>query len=139
ALPICPVPMQTILQAMENHPDAQLLVLTSCTYDGLRYDLKSIVEAAHARNIKVLIDEAWFSHARFHPDLRPTALEAGADYATQSMHKTLSAFSQAAMIHVNDPGFREHIFRENFNMHTSTSPMYSLIASLDVGGKQPGM
>ncbi|MCA3226733.1 MAG: aminotransferase class I/II-fold pyridoxal phosphate-dependent enzyme [Burkholderiales bacterium] len=131
-----PVPKKTILQAIEEHPDAQLLVLTSCTYDGLRYDLKSICEAAHARNIKVLIDEAWFSHARFHPDLRPTALEAGADYVTQSAHKTLSAFSQAAFIHVNDPGFKEHLFRENFNMHTSTSPMYSLIASLDVGRKQ---
>ncbi len=134
-----PVPMRTVLRAIEQHPDAQLLVLTSCTYDGLRYDLKPIVDAAHARNIKVLIDEAWFSHARFHPDLRPTALEAGADYATQSAHKTLSAFSQAAFIHVNDPAFKEHIFRENFNMHTSTSPMYSMIASLDVGRKQAVM
>ena len=134
-----PVPRATILRAIGEHPDAQLLVLTSCTYDGLRYDLKPVIDAAHASGIKVLIDEAWFSHARFHPDLRPTALEAGADYVTQSMHKTLSAFSQAAMIHVNDPGFREHIFRENFNMHTSTSPMYSLIASLDVGRKQAVM
>jgi arginine decarboxylase len=134
-----PVPMQTILHAIDEHPDSQLLVLTSCTYDGLRYDLRPIIEAAHARGIRVLIDEAWYSHARFHPDLRPTALESGADYVTQSAHKTLSAFSQAAMIHVNDPGFREHIFRENFNMHTSTSPMYSLIASLDVGRKQAVM
>jgi arginine decarboxylase len=131
-----PVPKKTILRAIEDHPDAQLLVLTSCTYDGLRYDLRPIVEAAHAHNIKVLIDEAWFSHARFHPDLRPTALEAGADYVTQSAHKTLSAFSQAALIHVNDAGFKEHLFRENFNMHTSTSPMYSMIASLDVSRKQ---
>src|SRR5207249_4509729 len=69
----------------------------------------------------------------------PTALEAGADYATQSTHKVLSAFSQASMIHVNDPGFNEHLFRENFNMHTSTSPQYAMIASLDVGRKQAVM
>ncbi len=131
-----PVPTKTILAAIEAHPDAQLLVLTSCTYDGLRYDLKPIIDAAHARGVKVLIDEAWFAHARFHPALRPTALESGADYATQSAHKTLSALSQAAYIHVNDPAFDEHIFRENFNMHTSTSPMYSMIASLDVSRKQ---
>jgi arginine decarboxylase len=134
-----PVPKKTILAAIEEHPDAELLVLTSCTYDGLRYDLKPIIEAAHARDIKVLIDEAWYAHARFHPALRPTALEAGADYATQSAHKTLSALSQAAYIHVNDPTFNEHIFRENFNMHTSTSPMYSMIASLDVSRKQAVM
>lgn len=131
-----PVPKKTIFQAIEQHGDAQALILTSCTYDGLRYDLPPIIKAAHAKGIKVIIDEAWYGFARFHPEFRPTALEAGADYATQSTHKVLSAFSQASMIHVNDPEFNEHIFRENFNMHTSTSPQYTMIASLDVARKQ---
>src|SRR5262245_53755818 len=134
-----PVPKKLLLQQIKNHPDAQALILTSCTYDGLRYDLAPIVEAAHRNGTKVIIDEAWYGFARFHPEFRPTALEAGADYATQSTHKVLSAFSQASMIHVNDPGFREHLFRENFNMHTSTSPQYGLIASLDIGRKQAVM
>jgi arginine decarboxylase len=134
-----PVPKKTLLQAIRRHPDAEALILTSCTYDGLRYDLQPIIEAAHAHSIKVIIDEAWYGFARFHPEFRPTALEAGADYATQSTHKVLSAFSQASMIHVNDPDFREHLFRENFNMHTSTSPQYGLIASLDVARKQAVM
>jgi arginine decarboxylase len=134
-----PVPKKILLREIKKHPDAQALILTSCTYDGLRYDLEPIVKAAHANGTKVIIDEAWYGFARFHPEFRPTALEAGADYATQSTHKVLSAFSQASMIHVNDPGFREHLFRENFNMHTSTSPQYGLIASLDVGRKQAVM
>jgi arginine decarboxylase len=134
-----PVPKKTLLREIRKHPDAQALILTSCTYDGLRYDLAPIVEAAHKTGIKVIIDEAWYGFARFHPEFRPTALEAGADYATQSTHKVLSAFSQASMIHINDPGFREHLFRENFNMHTSTSPQYGLIASLDVARKQASM
>jgi arginine decarboxylase len=131
-----PVPKQTLFDAIEQHADAEALILTSCTYDGLRYDLPPIIKAAHARGIKVIIDEAWYGFARFHPAFRPTALEAGADYATQSTHKVLSAFSQSSMIHVNDPDFNEHLFRENFNMHTSTSPQYSMIASLDVARKQ---
>jgi arginine decarboxylase len=134
-----PVPKKELLKSIKQHPDAQALILTSCTYDGLRYDLKPIIEAAHAKDIKVIIDEAWYGFARFHPEFRPTALEAGADYATQSTHKVLSAFSQASMIHVNDREFREHLFRENFNMHTSTSPQYGLIASLDVARKQAVM
>ncbi|MEW6687786.1 MAG: aminotransferase class I/II-fold pyridoxal phosphate-dependent enzyme [Pseudomonadota bacterium] len=134
-----PVPKKSLLKAIRSHPDAQALIVTSCTYDGLRYDLAPIVEAAHKRGIKVIVDEAWYGFARFHPEFRPTALEAGADYATQSTHKVLSAFSQAAMIHVNDPSFNEHLFRENFNMHTSTSPQYGLIASLDVARKQAVM
>jgi arginine decarboxylase len=134
-----PIPQKTLLKAIEEHDDAEALVLTSCTYDGLRYDLAPIIEAAHAKRIKVVVDEAWYGFARFHPAFRPTAIEAGADYATQSTHKVLSAFSQASMIHVNDPDFNEHIFRENFNMHTSTSPQYSMIASLDVARKQAVM
>ena len=134
-----PVPQATIRAAIEAHPEAKVLILTSCTYDGLRYDLKPIIALAHAAGIKVIVDEAWYGHARFHPELRPTALECGADYATQSTHKVLSAFSQASMIHVNDPGFDEHLFRENFNMHASTSPQYTLIASLDVARKQAVM
>src|SRR2546427_2728890 len=134
-----PVPKKTLLNAINKHPKAQALILTSCTYDGLRYDLAPIVEAAHAKGIKVIIDEAWYGFARFHPEFRPTALEAGADYATQSTHKVLSAFSQASMIHINDPDFKQHLFRENFNMHTSTSPQYGLIASLDVARKQAVM
>ncbi|MEK6594952.1 MAG: aminotransferase class I/II-fold pyridoxal phosphate-dependent enzyme, partial [Pseudomonadota bacterium] len=131
-----PVPKQTIFEAIETHDDAQALILTNCTYDGLRYDLPPIIQAAHAKGIKVIIDEAWYGFARFHPAFRPTALEAGADYATQSTHKVLSAFSQSSMIHVNDPDFNEHLFRENFNKHTSTSPQYSMIASLDIARKQ---
>ncbi|AXE31453.1 ornithine decarboxylase [Chromobacterium phragmitis] len=134
-----PVPKATIFQAIDDNPDARVLILTSCTYDGLRYDLKPIIEAAHERGIKVIVDEAWYGFARFHPAFRPTALESGADYVTQSTHKVLSAFSQASMIHVNDPRFDEHLFRENFNMHASTSPQYSLIASLDVARKQAVM
>jgi arginine decarboxylase len=134
-----PVPKATLFAAIEAHPAARALILTSCTYDGLRYDLAPIVEAAHRAGIKVIVDEAWYGFARFHPAFRPTALEAGADYVTQSTHKVLSAFSQASMIHVNDPGFDEHLFRENFNMHASTSPQYALIASLDVARKQAVM
>jgi arginine decarboxylase len=134
-----PVPRATLLKAIAQHPETKVLILTSCTYDGLRYDLAPIIEAAHAAGIKVIVDEAWYAHARFHPELRPTALECGADYVTQSTHKVLSAFSQASMIHVNDPAFDEHLFRENFNMHASTSPQYNLIASLDVARKQAVM
>lgn len=134
-----PVPRQRIEQAIAEHPDARLLVLTSCTYDGFYYDLEPIIELAHSHGMKVLIDEAWYAHGRFHPALRPSAVDSGADYVTQSTHKMLSAFSQASMIHVNDPAFDEHRFRENLNMHTSTSPQYAMIASLDVARKQMSM
>ena len=131
-----PVPKKRIFACLEANPDAKLLILTSCTYDGLRYDLRPIIDRAHELGIKVLIDEAWYAFGRFHPIFRPTALECGADFVSQSTHKTLSALSQAAMIHVNDPEFDRHAFREAFNMFASTSPQYAIIASLDCARKQ---
>ena len=131
-----PVPLQAILAAIAAHPYAKAIILTSSTYDGLCYDLKPIIQAAHEHGMKVIIDEAWYGFARFHPAFRPTALELGADYVTQSTHKTLSAFSQASMVHVNDPEHDPHLLRETFNMHASTSPQYSILASLDVARQQ---
>jgi arginine decarboxylase len=134
-----PVPRSAIEAALQRHSDATVLVLTSCTYDGLRYDLTPIISAAHTHGIKVLVDEAWYAHARFHPAFRPTALECGADYVTQSAHKTLCALSQGSMIHVNDIDFDEHRFEEVRRMHASSSPQYALIASLDIARRQAQM
>ena len=60
-------------------------------------------------------------------------------YATQSTHKTLSSFRQGSMIHIWDEDFRrksENTFLEAYMTHTSTSPNYQMLASLDVGRRQ---
>lgn len=67
------------------------------------------------------------------PDARVRA------YATQSTHKTLTSLRQGSMIHVNDQDFKgevEQAFHEAYMTHTSTSPNYQIIASLDVGRRQ---
>jgi arginine decarboxylase len=60
-------------------------------------------------------------------------------YATQSTHKTLTSLRQGSMIHVHDQDFKgevEQAFHEAYMTHTSTSPNYQIIASLDVGRRQ---
>ncbi len=60
-------------------------------------------------------------------------------YATQSTHKTLTALRQGSMIHVHDQDFKEkaeEAFHEAYMTHTSTSPNYQILASLDVGRRQ---
>ncbi|MGM0612777.1 MAG: aminotransferase class I/II-fold pyridoxal phosphate-dependent enzyme [Bacteroidota bacterium] len=137
-----PIPKKRIIESMDDAiakgKKLKALILTNCTYDGLIYDIEDIVNEAHKRDIKVIVDEAWFGYAIFHHKFYPSAMAAGADYSTQSTHKTMSAFSQASMIHVNDPDFEniEDLFQENFNMHSSTSPQYPMIASLDVATRQ---
>jgi arginine decarboxylase len=60
-------------------------------------------------------------------------------YATQSTHKTLTALRQGSMIHIYDQDFKdkgEEAFHEAYMTHTSTSPNYQILASLDVGRRQ---
>lgn len=60
-------------------------------------------------------------------------------YSTQSTHKTLTSLRQGSMIHVHDQDFAskaEEAFHEAFMTHTSTSPNYQILASLDVGRRQ---
>ena len=60
-------------------------------------------------------------------------------YATQSTHKTLTSLRQGSMIHVFDQEFHhlnEEAFHEAYMTHTSTSPNYQILASLDVGRAQ---
>lgn len=60
-------------------------------------------------------------------------------YATQSTHKTLSSLRQGSMIHIWDEDFQrksEASFHEAYMTHTSTSPNYQILASLDVGRRQ---
>ncbi len=132
-----PPKLADIQAKITENPDARLLVLTGCTYDGLLLDIQQIVEFAHAHDVKVFIDEAWFAYSLFHPQFRPySAINAGADYVTHSAHKVISAFSQASYIHVNDPDFDADFFHEIYSIYASTSPKYQIIASLDVCHKQ---
>jgi arginine decarboxylase len=59
-------------------------------------------------------------------------------YATQSTHKTLTSLRQGSMIHVYDLDYGRvaEAFEDAYMTHTSTSPNYQIIASLDVGRRQ---
>ncbi|WP_067460431.1 Orn/Lys/Arg decarboxylase N-terminal domain-containing protein [Actinomadura macra] len=128
------------------HPDPAYAVITNSTYDGLCYDAVRVAELLGASVPRVHFDEAWFAYARFHPMYerrygmavsegslpgapRPTV------FATQSTHKLLAALSQSSMLHVR-PSPQAPVdydrLNETFLMHASTSPLYPMIASLDV-------
>ncbi len=60
-------------------------------------------------------------------------------YATQSTHKTLTALRQASMIHIHDEDYMREVstpMNDAYHCHTSTSPNYQILASLDIGRRQ---
>jgi len=122
-------------------------VVTNSTYDGLLYHTGQVKDGLKNATQGLHFDEAWYAYACFHPiyDERYATFDHPGEkggppmFASQSTHKLLAAFSQASMVHVKD----RHVtdpkgkvdpdrFNEAFMMHTSTSPQYSIIASLDV-------
>ncbi|WP_129842898.1 Orn/Lys/Arg decarboxylase N-terminal domain-containing protein [Streptomyces sp. RFCAC02] len=127
-------------------PEGQYAVFTNSTYDGLCYDAVAAARAFSASTPRLHFDEAWFAYARFHPlytgrygmSVGPGSLpgpERPTVFATQSTHKLLAALSQSAMVHVR-PAPRAPVEHDRFNetlmMHGTTSPLYPMIASLDV-------
>lgn len=81
-------------------------------------------------------DDALWLSMRLVPDPQKARLRV---YATQSTHKTLTSLRQGSMIHVYDQdfaGLSEEAFREAYMTHTSTSPNYQILASLDIGRRQ---
>ena len=81
-----------------------------------------------------LSDEVWLNERLIpSPDARVRV------YATHSTHKTLTALRQGSMVHVYDQDFvrlSEAAFNEAYMTHTSTSPNYQILASLDLGRRQ---
>jgi arginine/lysine/ornithine decarboxylase len=120
-------------------------IITNSTYDGLCYHATEVEELLGKSVDSIHFDEAWYGYARFNPLYRERfAMRDGARnpdgptvFATQSTHKLLAALSQASMVHVRNGRIPiEHArFNEGFMMHSSTSPLYTIMASLDVSSK----
>ncbi len=80
-------------------------------------------------------DATWLDH-RLMPDPKKASVRV---YATHSTHKTLTSLRQGSMIHVFDQDFDRRVaepFHDAYMTHTSTSPNYQILASLDVGRRQ---
>jgi len=130
----------------------RVLTITQSTYDGILYNVEEIKEMLDGKIDTLHFDEAWLPHAAFHSfygdyhaigEDRPRCKDSMI-FSTQSTHKLLAGLSQASQILVQDAEniqLDRDIFNESYLMHCSTSPQYSIIASLDVAAammEQPG-
>lgn len=121
----------TVAQAIEDHPAARGVLIVSPTYHGVIPDVAAIAEAAHARGLPLLVDEAHGAHLGFHPDLPPSSITLGADGVAQGVHKTAGSLSQASMVHLKGDRLSVERVRAFLRLLQTTSPSYLLLASLD--------
>lgn len=116
---------------LEENKEIEAVVITSPTYDGVVSDIRSIAEIVHKYNIPLIVDEAHGAHLQFSKYFPCSAVDTGADIVIQSLHKTLPAMTQTAILHVlSDRADRDKIQRF-LGVYESSSPSYILMASID--------
>ncbi|MFD2332413.1 aminotransferase class I/II-fold pyridoxal phosphate-dependent enzyme [Cohnella sp. GCM10020058] len=128
--------VKTVEEAVEIYGEAKALILCSPNYYGMTADLKPLVEAAHAKRMPVLVDEAHGAHFGLHPAFPTSALQAGADVVVQSTHKMLGSLTMSAMLHMQDEFAPRPAIRQALRMVQSSSPSYPLMASLDLARRE---
>lgn len=122
-------------EAIDQNPDAKAIFIINPTYFGATCDLKKVVRYAHLHNMAVLVDEAHGSHFYFSNKLPVTAMDAGADMATLSIHKTGGSLTQSSILLSKGDRISQYEIIKSFNLITTTSPSSMLIASLDAARK----
>ncbi|HEX0249003.1 aminotransferase class I/II-fold pyridoxal phosphate-dependent enzyme [Streptococcus pneumoniae] len=120
-----------VAQAIKDHSDAKAILINNPTYYGICSDLKGLTEMAHEAGMMVLVDEAHGAHLHFTDKLPISAMDAGADMAAVSMHKSGGSLTQSSILLIGEQMNSEYV-RQIINLTQSTSASYLLMASLDI-------
>jgi lysine decarboxylase len=123
-------------QALDAHPDARGILVTSPTPYGTCAELNRIAEVAHARGVPVIVDEAWGAHLPFHRDLPSWAMDAGADVCVTSVHKMGSGLEQGSVFHLQGSLIDPATLQSRSDLLGTTSPSVLLHAGMDAWRRQ---
>lgn len=116
---------------LKNNRDIQAVVITSPTYDGMVSDVKAISDTVHRYQVPLIVDEAHGAHFIFSDVFPKSALQNGADIVIQSVHKTLPAMTQTAVLHLMSDIVKEEKIAQFMGIYQSSSPSYVLMSSVD--------
>lgn len=125
------MPIYEVEKAIRENPDAKAILINNPTYFGICSNLKKIVQLAHEHQMLALVDEAHGTHLYFHHELPVSAMEAGADMASVSMHKSGGSLTQSSLLLLGQ-GINAGYVRQIVNLTQTTSASYLLLSSLDI-------
>lgn len=125
---------EQIRMALEEEPDIEAVLIVSPTYEGRIADIEGIAQVIHAKGIPLIVDEAHGAHLGLGQKewkCFPNSCQSGADLVIHSVHKTLPAMTQTALLHVNGKIIDRDKLRRFLHIYQSSSPSYVLMASID--------
>ncbi|OUS70950.1 hypothetical protein B1748_27515 [Paenibacillus sp. MY03] len=118
--------------ALQRHPQAKAVFLSNPNYYGMGELLNRYAETAHRYGVPLLVDEAHGAHYGQHREFPRSAMQAGADAAVQSTHKTLPALTMGAMLHIQGNRINLDRLKQALAIVQSSSPSFPIMASLDI-------
>ena len=119
------IPLGMSVEAVER------AILANPDYYGVCPDIRRIAKLAHEHGMLLLADEAHGTHFYFGENLPCSAMAAGADMASVSIHKTGGSLTQSAMLLCAE-GINADYVRQVINLTQTTSASYLLMVSLDI-------
>ena len=107
------------------------VIITSPTYEGMLSEVQEIAAFLHEKRIPLIIDEAHGAHLGLAKQIPQNSCVLGADLVIHSLHKTLPAMTQTALLHVNGTLVDRQRLRRYLSIYQTSSPSYVLMASID--------
>lgn len=117
--------------ALNCHPNAGVVVITSPTYDGIVSDIRKIAEITQKYHAYLIVDEAHGAHFSLSSYFPESAVRHGADIVIQSLHKTLPSFTQTAVLHIAGSRVDCSQVEEMLGIFQTSSPSYVLMAGIE--------
>src|SRR3954465_8384207 len=125
---VTPEALRTTLEA---HPDIPAMLAVSPTLTGVASDVAGLAEVCHEHGIPLIMDDAWGADFTFHPELPTGSMQAGADMAIASFHKSLTGLMQTSIILVQGDRIDRERLQLAFDGFETTSTSALLVASMD--------
>ena len=122
---------EQVAKAITENPDAVAVLVNNPTYYGVCSDMRAIVKMAHDAGMLCLADEAHGTHFYFGDNMPVSAMEAGADMASVSMHKSGGSLTQSSLL-LTGENINAGYVRQIINLTQTTSGSYLLMSSLDI-------
>ena len=94
-------------------------------------DIEAIARIVHEHGIPLIVDEAHGAHFGFSEAFPVSAKALGADVVIQSIHKTLPAFTQTALLHLQSDRVSEAEMRKFLGIYETSSPSYIFMAGIE--------
>ncbi|MCM1568580.1 MAG: aminotransferase class I/II-fold pyridoxal phosphate-dependent enzyme [Roseburia sp.] len=128
---ISPKQVREALEQDMPEPGTGAVFIVSPTYEGRIANVQEIARVVHEKGLILMVDEAHGAHLGLAEGFPMNSNQAGADIVIHSIHKTLPALTQTALLHVNGDRVDRERLRRFLHIYQSSSPSYLLMASID--------